>query len=322
MRKLLSAGVTLVVFASVNVQAQDYYIETATDWSGVERLKLSFPEAHQGVGFVSGVAVTQNGNAGFVGSCWNDESESKPLQCQINYDAHGTVLLLDLQPLPQISVGGNAGTAVLQGSSDISGLRVLSLNERSSVGTPRPPGSPSAKGDPTADPDEPERPAGSNHPSFGVPEIFHGVGTTGEGLIDCFLAVDYITGTLWEGADRPNEISIALFELPYDLSIGTLMDVLFSVVLRDGSVVAFGMNKVPIDEYVDIRIKFHGPYILADWIDADLPGYDPRLSVRENAENGVGIPLASIERFHGAYNGARQPDDPWDPQYPWCVLSR
>jgi len=129
----------LLLAASV-VQAQDYYIETATDWAGVERLKLSFPETHEGVGFVSGVAETENGIAGFVGSCWNEEREDKPLRCQINYDAHGTVLFLDLWPLEQVFVGGNAGTAVLQGSTDVSGLRILALDERSSIGPPGPPG--------------------------------------------------------------------------------------------------------------------------------------------------------------------------------------
>ena len=147
MKNLLLTGAAFFVFVGMSAAAQDYYIETTTDWAGIERLKLSFPETHGGVGLVSGVAVTDDGNVGFVGSCWNDESESKPLQCQINYDAHGTVLLLDLWPLQQIFVGGNAGTAVLQGSNDISGLNILALDERSSIGPPGPQGPKGEKGD-------------------------------------------------------------------------------------------------------------------------------------------------------------------------------
>ncbi len=155
-----------LLLATTVAQAQDYYIETATDWAGVETLKLSFPEAHEGVGFVSGVAETENGIAGFVGSCWNEERDDKPLRCQINYDAQGTVLFLDLWPLEQVFVGGNAGTAVLQGSTDVSGLRILALDERSSIGPPGPPG-PQGPQDPQGPKGDKGDPGGSTtNPDF------------------------------------------------------------------------------------------------------------------------------------------------------------
>lgn len=144
---LFSSAILLIGIATAFGQEipeddpRGYYIETDSDWPGVEKLHFSFGDINYRLSTVTGFAALPGEDAGFAGSCWIDfDLSPNTYRCQINYDASGTVLKLRLTPPWQWQEGRRIGEAEINDNGDVSAIRVSRLEERILRGAPGPQG--------------------------------------------------------------------------------------------------------------------------------------------------------------------------------------